>query len=458
MRKVSFAFKHLEMLLIVKSPSQTTRRKQRLTRLGSHFLFVGTFAILGGSLRGFNLLLVLASLVIAALLIQWRAVRRAIESVVIERRLPEWAFAGSPFRVRFQLTNTSALIPIAMLRIDDNVKELATDNHASANTVSASCGAAFVNASQTVSPYYECCISKRGQYQFEHLSVSTSFPFGLLSSQLESMENEVLYVYPSLVTLRRGWQRELDHRHGGSNATARRSGPSEGEFFGLRDWQTGDSRKWIHWRTTARTDHPIVRQFEQQRRFDTCILVDAFMPSGSVLPREVDAVELAISIAATIVSELVSGPSNRIVLAVAGQNGRALLGRGSGDGCHRMMKTLAELAPVTEPDIDQAISTAKSIVGYDQDLLVISSRSQFGAMLHQPEIANSLQPWRRRSNMRWLDVTDPSIARVVIRNTTATSQATLKTDNSRMPTSAAQATGLPVELASITTAVPGASV
>ena len=123
-----------------------------------------------------------------------------------------------------------------------------------------------------------------------------------------------------------------------------------------------------------------------------------------------------------------------------------------------MMKTLAELAPVTEPDIDQAISTAKSIVGYDQDLLVISSRSQFGAMLHQPEIANSLQPWRRRSNMRWLDVTDPSIARVVIRNTTATSQATLKTDNSRMPTSAAQATGLPVELASITTAVPGASV
>ncbi len=458
MRKVSFAFKHLEMFLIVKSPDQTTRRKQRLTRLGSHFLFVGTFAILGGSLRGFNLLLVLASLVVAALLIQWRAVRRAIESVAIERRLPEWAFAGSPFRVRFQLTNTSALIPIAMLRIDDNVKELATGSHAGEKTVTASCGAAFVNASQTVSPHYECCIGKRGQYQFENLSVSTSFPFGLLRSQLESLDHEVLYVYPSLVTLRRGWQRELDHRHGGSNATARRSGPSEGDFFGLRDWQTGDSRKWIHWRTTARTDHPIVRQFEQQRRYDTCILVDAFMPSGSALPREVDAVELAISIAATIVSELVSGPSNRIVLAVAGQNGRALLGRGSGDGCHRMMKTLAELAPVTEPDIDRAISEAKAIVGYDQDLLVISSRSQFGAMLHQPEIAKSLQPWRRRSNMRWLDVTDSSIERVIVRRTSATTLAATKSRNSRMPTSTDRSTELPVQMVASTTAVPGASV
>ncbi len=442
----------------MKSPAKTNRRKQRLTRLGSHFLFVGTFAILGGSLRGFNLLLVLASLVIAALLIQWRAVRRAIECVVIERRLPDWAFAGSPFRVRFQLTNASALIPIAMLRIDDNVTELTTDSVGIHHTVSASCGAPFVNASQTVSPHYECCISKRGQYKFEHLTVSTSFPFGLLKSELELSSSEVLYVYPSLVTLRRGWQRELDHRHGGSNATARRSGPSEGDFFGLRDWQTGDSRKWIHWRTTARTDHPIVRQFEQQRRYDTCILVDAFMPSGSVVPQEVDAVELAISIAATIVSELVSGPSNRVVLAVAGQNGRALLGRGSGEGCHRMMKTLAELAPVTAPDIDRAILEAKATVGYEQDLLVISSRSQFGAMLHQPEIAKSLQPWRRRSNLRWLDVTDPSIDRVVVRRSTAANLAATRSLNSPLPTSTHPAQILSETMGPSITAFPGASV
>jgi uncharacterized protein (DUF58 family) len=437
---------------MVNASANKTRRKQRLTRLGSHFLFVGTFAILGGSLRGFNLLLVLAAIVLATLLIQWRAVRRAIESVDIERRLPEWAFAGTPFRVRFQLTNTHLFAPLAMIRIDDSLTEYGTQN-----TVPAACGAAFVRASQTVSPYYDCCIDKRGRYRFEQLGVSTSFPFGLVKSQLDMLDHETLYVYPSLVTLHRGWQRELDQRHGGSNATARRSGPSEGDFFGLRDWQTGDSRKWIHWRTTARTDHPVVRQFEQQRRFDTCILVDAYLPSGSKVPRELQAVEFAISIAATIVSELVSGHSNRIVLALAGKSGHALLGRGSGDGAHRMMKSLTELIPVMEPDFDKAVSEAKSIVGYSQDLLVISSRSQVGAMLHQPEIGKTLQPWRRLQKLRWLDVTDSSIERVVVdRSKSKISQSPVSSDPARRETTPSSSAS---ELATMSSGVaPGGGI
>ena len=54
------------------SMSALPRYNNRLTRLGFHFLFLGSFAIFGGAVRGFNLLLVLAAVLIGALLIQWR--------------------------------------------------------------------------------------------------------------------------------------------------------------------------------------------------------------------------------------------------------------------------------------------------------------------------------------------------------------------------------------------------
>lgn len=386
------------------------RRRQRLTRLGSHFVFVGTFAILGGSLRGFNLLLVVSGLVVAAMLVQWRWVRREIESVSLQRRLPDWAFAGVPFRVRFQLSNTSRWLPLAMLRIDDSVAEVGGGSDASA-----ACGASFVRPAQTVSPHYECRIAKRGRYTFGPMTVSTSFPFGLVQSRLETTGTDLLYVYPALVTLRRGWERELDRRHGGTSATARHSGPSEGDFFGLRDWRNGDHQRWIHWRTSARTEHPVVRQFEQQRHFDTCILVDAYLPAGAAPRQASAAAELAISIAATIVTRLIGGASNRIVLAAAGENAEAVLGRGSGEGRRRMLRMLAELAPSERPDVGGATSRAKSLVGYQQDLLVISSRSLEAAIDNQTDLASTMEPWNRRSKLRWVDASDASIDRLIER-------------------------------------------
>ncbi len=77
----------------------TTGTKNRLTRLGVHFLFVGMFAMLGGSIRGLNLLLILSGVTIAALLIQWRVCKRMCEPLSVTRQLPGQAFAGQRFGV-----------------------------------------------------------------------------------------------------------------------------------------------------------------------------------------------------------------------------------------------------------------------------------------------------------------------------------------------------------------------
>lgn len=406
---------------MTKKRASEPRRKHRLTRLGFHFLFVGTFAMLGGALRGFNLLLVLAGLIVGTLIMQWRWSRRSVEAVSVNRRLPGEAFAGTPFRVRYVLRNHSRLMPVWMMRVEDRIESLGGSEPATAI-----CAAGVIPAKQTVLPHYDCTASKRGRYRFGPATLMTTFPFSLFSSKQIKDETDQLHVFPELLNLRGNWQRRLVSRAGGVSSTARRSGPSEGDFFGLREWRTGDSPKWIHWRTTARLNEPAVRQFEQQRRFDLCILVDAFdgRPESSTFlgisrpatgaasdPDEREACELAISLAATFLVHLVGIPSNRVVLAVAAAQADAVIGAGSVAGKRRMLEVLADVVASPRPRLTEAAEKAIRIVGNTQDLVVISSRSlaqarQANDSSGDVPLADVIAPWVRRGAFRWIDVTD----------------------------------------------------
>ncbi|TWT51371.1 hypothetical protein Pla22_41480 [Rubripirellula amarantea] len=378
--------------------------------MGSHFVFVGTFAMLGGALRGFNLLLILAGIVAGTLIMHWRWSRRSVESISIRRRLPSEAFAGVPFRVRYRLRNHSRFMPAWMIRVSDEISHVG-----GTDTTTATCAVGVISASTTTLPHYDATITARGLYTFGPMSISTTFPFSLFHSrQVVSFEQQFC-VFPALLSLKGSWQRQLISRSGGTTTTAKRSGQSEGEFFGLREWQTGDSPKWIHWRTTARLDQPAVRQFEQQRRFDMCILVDAYQQrkvKHQTSPNSV-AVERAISLAATLLVRLVGSPSNRMILAVAGTEASAIVGGGSNMGKRRMLETLSCLSSSPTPELCKAIELASDLVGKAQDLIVISPRSLKEATESNSNLQEIIAPWVRRGSFRWIDTSDKDLNRWV---------------------------------------------
>jgi uncharacterized protein (DUF58 family) len=363
--------------------------------------------MLGGALRGFNLLLVLAGLLVAALIMQWRWSRRSVEEISLQRRLPTEAFAGRPFRVRYRLRNQSRWMPVWMIRIEDKIESVDRSERAVAI-----CGVGVISAGRTVVPHCDCTITRRGRYCFGPVGLMTTFPFSLFSSRHISDTRSEIHVLPRLLTLRGRWQQHLISRGGGESTTARRSGQAEGDFFGLREWQTGDSPKWIHWRTTARLTEPAVRQFEQQRRFDTCLLVDAF-DAGQASGEDV---ELAISLAATLLVHLVGSPSNRVVLAVAGAKADAVIGGGSSGGKRRMLELLADVEPTAQPVVDQAAKKAIQIVGRSQDLIMISPRSLEQVKQADPHVRETIAPWVRRGTFRWIDVRDRSLDRWIARD------------------------------------------
>jgi uncharacterized protein (DUF58 family) len=63
--------------------------------------------------------------------------------------------------------------------------------------------------------------------------------------------------------------------------------PGEGRLFeGLREWVPGDETRIIDWKATARRGKPIARQYEDERRQQVLIVVDA----GRMLTAEIDGV------------------------------------------------------------------------------------------------------------------------------------------------------------------------
>ncbi len=403
-----------------------TRRSHRLTRLGFHFLFVGTFAMLGGALRGFNLLLVLAGLMVGALIMQWRWSRRSVESVSVQRRLPTEAFAGRPFRVRYRLHNHGRLMPVWMMRVEEKIERAESSDNAIAI-----CGAGTIAPQQTVVPHFDCTVHHRGVYLIGNATLQTTFPFALFTSRQIVEGVEEMCVFPRLLTLKSRWQRQLTSRTGGVTVTARRSGPTEGDFFGLREWQTGDSPKWIHWRTTARIGEPAVRQFEQQRRFDTCVLLDGFAGPSLAAGSKVGDVETAISLAATFLIHLVGSPSNRVVLAIGATEANAVIGGGSQEGKRRMLSLLAELVPCVNPELADAANQVLHMVGRTQDLIVVSPRSMKQVLESDTKFAETIQPWLRRGAVRWIDVGSAELDRWVVRDASGDPQVSEQGDAQR---------------------------
>jgi uncharacterized protein (DUF58 family) len=93
-------------------------------------------------------------------------------------------------------------------------------------------------------------------------------------------------VYPSLrgTSLRALPMQAMRRREAGLRSVRHRG---EGRLFeGLREWVPGDDTRIIDWKATARRGKPIARQYEDERRQQVMLLVDA----GRLLTAEVDGV------------------------------------------------------------------------------------------------------------------------------------------------------------------------
>ena len=162
---------------------------------------------------------------------------------------------------------------------------------------------------------YEGVPPLRGQYRFGPLKLVTRYPLGLLRYEKMFDDYAVLTVWPRLGRLIPGGLKLDERGELGLHRAERRKARLEADFYGLREWRSGDSRRWIHWRSTALRGQVVVRQFDEPRGQDLAILVDLWTGSGSAAGERV---ETAISLAASILAEACRRGGRRLALHVSG--------------------------------------------------------------------------------------------------------------------------------------------
>ena len=113
----------------------------------------------------------------------------------------------------------------------------------------------------------------RGRYPVEETEVVIEDPFGLERSTVELPSTASILVYPRLVDVDRLFSESGARTPEGRRLLMRR--PTGFDLHSVRDYQQGESLRRVHWPTTAKRGHLMVKELEDSPRDETAVLLDA---------------------------------------------------------------------------------------------------------------------------------------------------------------------------------------
>jgi uncharacterized protein (DUF58 family) len=168
-------------------------------------------------------------------------------------------------------------------------------------------------------------------------STVRSDPLALIRRETPLGEPVELIVHPAisrLETLGSGFLRDLEGQ------STNHLSSSDIAFHTLRDYVPGDDRRFVHWRTSARTGRLMVRQFVDTRKSHAAVVLDVDPASFEGVGGDpaMDEFELAVSIAASLAVRVLRDEQELTLIA-----GSALQAGGSG---RQAMDSLARVEPV----------------------------------------------------------------------------------------------------------------
>jgi uncharacterized protein (DUF58 family) len=376
-----------------------------LSREGLYYLLVLTFIVGGATLRDVNLMFMLAGLMIGPLLVNWRLVVLSLRQLYVERQLPAQVFAGRPFRVEIVGENRRRHLGSWSVVVEDWIEpESETPAAPRGTRCRARALLPYVPARATAKGSYRVMLPHRGRYTFGPLQVSSRFPMGLVRASLKLKRPARLVVYPRIGVLAPEWLHMIEPSSVGRQPIHRRQGPIDGDYYGLREWRNGDSKRWIHWRTTAKLGRLAVRQFEQQHNQDLALVLDLWQPDvadDAALGR----VELAVSLAATIVDDLTRRGSLRLMVAVAAAENGWWSATASPVFARQLFERLALVRAVAHGQLPEILDRVVANVQPGMQVVVVSTRaSQLDEVCASRVFADRPRPQRELHRAVWLTV------------------------------------------------------
>jgi uncharacterized protein (DUF58 family) len=347
--------------------------RQILTREGFIYFGGGVLLLFAGLYQQVNLILLVFTLSAGPFLASIFGGRTMLRRLSVLRRVPSYVFSGDPLVIDYTLENGRRWYAALAVFLEDS---LAPVDRSVTGAVSVTPRVFFsrVAGRDLARIRWECTGPKRGKYRFRDLDLGTRSPFGLVEHRVTIALPDQIVVYPSIGRLTRRWfhmQRQATENRRGQRHDR---SAQQVEYHGLRDYRSGDSPRWIHWRTTARRGELMVKEFEQQNEQDLAILIDPWLPRTKAAPEQREALEQAISFAATLCLETCRQQGRRLVLGWTGPAPGVRQGPASVKLLHELLEQLAVMRPASEGGLAELFDVVPPAILREALMVIISCR------------------------------------------------------------------------------------
>jgi uncharacterized protein (DUF58 family) len=202
----------------------------------------------------------------------------------------------------------------------------------------------------------------RGRYPIEASEVVIEDLFGLERVTVDLPASASILVYPRLVDVDRLFSDSGARTPEGRQLLLRR--PTGFDLHSVRDYQQGESLRRVHWPTTARRGHLMVKELEDSPRDEVAVLLDADAATVVGAAPE-SSFELAVRAAGSIVKSHASR-GRRAALIVNGHRPAYQRVHSFDGDWHRALEALAAVepdghAPVANMLADEAGPAARAL-------------------------------------------------------------------------------------------------
>lgn len=186
---------------------------------------------------------------------------------------------------------------------------------------------------------------RRGYIRFDRSRISRPDPLGLIRAFKSSKNEDRLLVLPRTYSIPPVQLKGKRKYQQGGMTLASTVGDSQ-EFMSLRDYKPGDPLRAIHWRSYAKTGHPVVKEFQDEFFVRQGLLLDTFIEDKTA-----EVFEEAVSLSASFIVTQRQQDSLLDLMFVGTESYRFTSGRGLSQ-LESMLEILACVEPCREQKFD----------------------------------------------------------------------------------------------------------
>jgi uncharacterized protein (DUF58 family) len=356
------------------------RYRVLLPRQGLIYLVIMAVMFVGSLLGRSNMLMLVFALMAGPFVLNGWITFSMLQRTRVTRRVPPRAMAGEPVSVEVTLENNKFVLSSWLMSVEDQISN-------GAERLESGVLFARVPPRDRRHAHYQIRLMQRGRYAFGPTQMTTRFPLGLVERGLLFNAPDEILVHPRLGRLSSAWKRkhllasELVHR------SELRRGAFDDEFHNIREYRWGDNPRAIHWRTSARKNEIMMREFHQSRDQNLIVLLDLWTPRWPV-DEDHERVELAVSFAATVcVTQMRQSRDANMCLAAAGSRFTLWEGLSGPASIEDLMDTLALLQPGASNGIPRLVEQARIWSAPNIRIVLITTRREVDAV--QAEFAGA---------------------------------------------------------------------